>query len=40
MPSRIAVAYVTSEEGLRELGYTGEPIHEGFAGCTHPDGHR
>lgn len=40
LKSRIALAYFTSEEGLRELGYTGEPIHEAFAGCRHPDGHR
>jgi len=40
LKSRIALAYFTSEEGLRELGYTGEPIHEAFAGCPHPDGHR
>jgi len=40
MKARIALAYFTSEVGLRELGYTGEPIHEAFAGCPHPDGHR
>jgi hypothetical protein len=40
LKSRIALAYFTSEDGLRELGYTGEPIHEAFAGCPHPDGHR
>jgi len=40
LKTRIALAYFTSEEGLRELGYTGEPIHEAFAGCTHPEGHR
>jgi len=40
LKARIALAYFTSEAGLRELGYTGEPIHEGFAGCTHPEGHR
>jgi hypothetical protein len=41
LKARIALAYFTSEAGLRELGYTGEPIHEeGFAGCPHPEGHR
>jgi hypothetical protein len=40
LKARIALAYFTSEEGLRELGATGEPIHEGFAGCTHAGGHR
>ena len=40
LKTRIALAYFTSEEGLRELGYTGEPIHEAFAGCPHPEGHR
>ena len=40
LKARVALAYFTSEEGLRELGYTGEPIHEGFAGCPHPEGHR
>ena len=36
---RVALAYYTSEIGLRELGYTGELIHETFAGCPHPEGH-
>ena len=40
LKARIALAYFTSEIGLRELGYTGEPIHEGFAGCPHAEGHR
>jgi hypothetical protein len=41
LKARVALAYFTSEAGLRELGYTGEPIHEGgFAGCPHPAGHR
>jgi len=39
LKARIAVAYFTSEPGLRELGYTGEPIHQAFEGCTHPAGH-
>ncbi len=40
LKTRVALAYFTSEEGLRELGYTGEPIHAAFMGCTHPEGHR
>ena len=40
LKTRIALAYFSSEDGLRELGYTGEPIHEAFAGCPHPEGHR
>lgn len=36
---KIAVAYYTSEPGLRELGFTGNPIHERFPGCPHPEGH-
>lgn len=40
LKSRIGLAYFTSEPGLRELGYTGEPLHEAFVGCPHPDGHR
>jgi gluconate 2-dehydrogenase subunit 3-like protein len=33
-------AYYSSEPGMRELGWTGNVFHEGFPGCTHPDGHR
>lgn len=40
LKTRIAVAYFTSELGMRELGYTGEMIHEAFAGCSHPEAHR
>lgn len=35
----IATAYWSSEAGMRELGWTGEMIHEGFPGCAHPGGH-
>ena len=35
----IATAYWSSETGMRELGWTGEMIHEGFPGCPHPGGH-
>jgi hypothetical protein len=36
---RIAVAYYTSEAGLKELGYSGNVIHDDFTGCPHPAGH-
>lgn len=39
LKARIATAYFTSEPGLRELGWKGEPIHEAFTGCPHPAGH-
>ena len=35
----IATAYYSSEVGMRELGWTGDMIHEAFTGCTHPGGH-
>jgi len=35
----IATAYYSSEKGMKELGWTGQMIHTGFPGCTHPDGH-
>lgn len=39
LKERIATAYYSSEAGMKELGWTGQMIHEGFAGCTHPGGH-
>jgi hypothetical protein len=36
---RIATAYYSSEQGMKELGFTGQMVHAGFPGCTHPDGH-
>ena len=35
----IATAYYSSEKGMKELGWTGQMVHAGFPGCTHPDGH-
>jgi hypothetical protein len=32
-------AYYSSEAGMRELGWTGDYVFEGFPGCTHPDEH-
>lgn len=42
LKERIATAYYSSEAGMRELGWTGDMIHEAFTGCTHlthPGGH-
>lgn len=30
----------SSEIGMREPGWTDNPFHAEFPGCTHPDGHR
>ena len=35
----IAGAYYSSEIGMRELGWTGNVIHQTFPGCEHPGGH-
>jgi hypothetical protein len=35
----IAMAYYTSEKGMKELGWTGQMVHAEFPGCTHPGGH-
>jgi hypothetical protein len=35
----IAGAYYSSEQGMRELGWTGNVFHTEVPGCTHPDGH-
>jgi hypothetical protein len=35
----IATAYYSSEKGMKELGWTGQMVHTGLPGCTHPDGH-
>lgn len=35
----IAGAYYSSEQGVRELGWTGALVFERFPGCDHPDGH-
>jgi Gluconate 2-dehydrogenase subunit 3 len=34
---RIATAYWTSENGMKELGWTGEMIHPEFPTCSHTD---
>jgi hypothetical protein len=36
----IAGAYYSSEIGMRELGWTGNPIHQELPGCTHPGSHQ
>lgn len=36
----ISGAYFSSEQGMRELGWTGNVFHASFPGCTHTDGHR
>jgi hypothetical protein len=38
LKERIAIAYYSSEAGMKELGWTGNMIHEAFTGCTHPGG--
>jgi hypothetical protein len=35
----ISGAYYSSERGMRELGWTGDYVHESFPGCAHPEGH-
>ena len=35
----ISGAYYSSEAGMRELGWTGDYVHERFPGCEHQDGH-
>ena len=35
----IVGAYYSSEIGMRELGWTGNVIHQTFPGCEHADGH-
>jgi len=39
LKQRIATAYYSSEKGMKELGWTGQMVHAGFPGCTHPEGH-
>jgi hypothetical protein len=36
----IVGAYYSSETGMRELGWTGNPVYEDFPGCQHPEGHK
>ncbi len=36
----IAGAYYSSEIGMRELGWTGNVIHQELPGCTHQGGHQ
>jgi hypothetical protein len=36
----IATAFFSSETGMKELGWTGEMIHEALPGCAHPQGLR
>lgn len=35
----ISGAYYSSEQGMRELGWTGDYVFENFPGCKHPEGH-
>jgi gluconate 2-dehydrogenase subunit 3-like protein len=35
----ISGAYYSSEEGMRELGWTGDYAFAAFPGCAHPEGH-
>lgn len=35
----IVGAYYSSEQGMRELGWTGNMLHRELPGCTHPGGH-
>jgi hypothetical protein len=35
----VAGSYYSSEIGMRELGWTGNPFHLEFTGCPHPGGH-
>ena len=35
----IVATYYSSEDGMRELGWTDEFFFEGPAGCAHPEGH-
>src|SRR4051812_48568542 len=35
----IVGAYYSSEQGMRELGWTGGVFHAELPGCTHPNGH-
>jgi hypothetical protein len=35
----VATGYYSSEQGMKELGWTGQLVHAGFPGCPHPDGH-
>jgi hypothetical protein len=39
LKERIAATYYSSEAGMKELGWTGNLIHEAFPGCPHPGGH-
>jgi hypothetical protein len=39
LKERIAAAYYSSEAGMKELGWTGNLIHQAFPGCPHPGGH-
>jgi hypothetical protein len=36
----IAGAYYSSEQGMRELGWTGNVFYPELPGCTHPGGHQ
>jgi len=36
----ISGAYYSSEQGMRELGWTGNVFHQELPGCTHPDRHQ
>jgi hypothetical protein len=35
----IAGAYYSSEIGMKELGWTGNVLHQAYPGCEHPEGH-
>jgi hypothetical protein len=34
----VAVAYYSSEIGMKELGWTPDRVFSGFPGCGHPEG--
>jgi Gluconate 2-dehydrogenase subunit 3 len=36
----IVGAYYSSEQGMREVGWTGNVFHQELPGCNHSDGHR
>ncbi len=39
LKSWVSGAYYSSEQGMRELGWTGMNFFQDFPGCQHPEGH-
>jgi Gluconate 2-dehydrogenase subunit 3 len=35
LKNRIAMAYYSSEKGMKELGWTGQMVHAAYPGCSH-----